>query len=231
MCLHPLVFRHVFPGNCSQLADSWDSFVATDTLRYTTNEGVPTDRARGQSTHCRGPATLAEVRQQPLRIETDLGELTETNPVEAWLLQAPHNSVAKGVHRLLVQLSILSLKDAPASTPVRRPAFITGNILVGDPCQVHWDAYNSVAVVIQGCKTLYIATPSFSLRGADHSSRCISRFAWCLIMSPPVQEPNRAYALQRLCLLATVWALPTSTNEMFPAAQVVSPPPPMTSFM
>ena len=177
----PLVLRHVFPGGCSQLADSWDSFVTTDTLRYTTNEGVPTDRARGQSTHCRGPATLAEVRQQPLRIETDLGDLTEINPVEAWLLQAPRHSVANGVHRLLVQLSIISLRDVPASTSARRPAFITGNILVGDPCQVHWDEYNSLAVVIQGCKTFYIAAPSAFVeqttrRGASHVLPGVSPF-------------------------------------------------------
>ena len=177
----PLVLKHVFPGGCSQLADSWDSFVTTDTLRYTTNEGVPTDRARGQSTHCRGPATLAEVRQQPLRIETDLGDLTEINPVEAWLLQAPQHSVANGVHRLLVQLSIISLKDVPASTSARRPAFITGNILVGDPCQVHWDEYNSLAVVIQGCKTFYIAAPSAFVeqttrRGASHVLPSVSPF-------------------------------------------------------
>jgi hypothetical protein len=48
-----------------------------------------------------------------------------------------------------------------------------------------------------------------------HDTVCLKRvFDVPRLMCPPVQNPNRACASQRLCLPATVWALLTSAHQI-----------------
>ena len=83
-----------------------------------------------------------------------------SNPVQRWMQHSSPDSNAMLLARLDDQLSEIAARSALPGTPLLSPSFITGRVNVGDPGQVHWDDYDSFALVVLGCKTFFIAPPS-----------------------------------------------------------------------
>lgn len=160
----PLVLRS---GNCGTrdgLLQSWEAFISHHDGLYTTNEGPRSDRDDGGSTHAKGKFTLGDVWSHPVRLESDIGDEIESNPVRAWL-RADGTEGVRGARRWCDALDdVFRSMHTPAADPaaeshVRTPAFVTGSIRAGGG-PTHYDAYDSVATVLIGEKTFYVAPHS-----------------------------------------------------------------------
>lgn len=149
----PLVIRGALPPHKrTALLSSWCGFVArSDDTLYSTNQGPWTDRTDGGSSHSRGKLTLSEVWTQPVRLESSLKSV-EPNPVNKWLCDDEGVCDARN---WCDALGALLCSGAPVGS-CRTPSFVTGAINPGGG-PTHFDGYDSIAAVLVGTKTFYVA--------------------------------------------------------------------------
>ena len=164
----PLLMRAQLTERDAVLAaDEWSSFIAASNDTYQSNTGPATDNAAG-FTHSRGRVRIRDVWHEAVRIETGLQGVDDPNPVVDFLKSAPMGSTAARFRVYQSSLREAADKAFAGASETVEPSFVTCTIRPGG-CSTHFDEYENVAMLIQGRKTFYVASPdSISKHGSSN---------------------------------------------------------------